>query len=525
MTVSPERRPGNVGRGLVTTTLDTVRPEPVRYLVPDLIPLGKLVMFAGKGGVGKTEITLDLTAAVTTGRPAFGLSYPSTDPANVLLISCEDDPADTIVPRLLACGADHSRVKFVKGTDGGTDKAGNHLTGAFTLANFRELEETLEDNPTIRLGVIDPAGAYIGRTRVDDHKDSELRSLLGPLAEVAARRSVTIILVKHLSKSASASAIDRVSGSVGYVNACRAVFLVTPDPTEPGRTLFLPGKGNHLRPGTRGRVFRLSPLSSADRERVSAYCGHLRPADRDELLGQLFRPTWDGAAEIDADAAFSETPRPRRADACAEWLVRFLGPFAWPEAEVRAAAQKEGFTQDNLKEAKTKLRREKRPLATKPKDKGGPCWSWIGDDRPAERPHTNHTPHSPESPETSGPDPDCPHTPDTREIPPDGKTGECGESGGKGSLGQESGVWGDSGAPGDGSPGPDQRCVLSLGSVFGAGAPDLLSAEPGDLDDRYAFEERAAILEFSEGLSREEAERRAREEMTRVGVAGEGGAA
>src|SRR5207244_482487 len=82
----------------------------------------------------------------------------------------------------------------------------------------------LQARPEGRLVVVDPAGAYIGKSGIDDHKDSDLRALLGPLAELAARHAVTILLVKHLNKGVTAKAVHKVGGSVGYVNAVRAAF-------------------------------------------------------------------------------------------------------------------------------------------------------------------------------------------------------------------------------------------------------------------------------------------------------------
>lgn len=101
--------------GLDTTRLDSIRPRPIRWLVPNLIPLGKLVLIAGDGGHGKTTLTLDMAANLTMGRPCFGKDYEAPEPCDVLLISCEDDFEDTVVPRLIAAEADLKRVHRVNG--------------------------------------------------------------------------------------------------------------------------------------------------------------------------------------------------------------------------------------------------------------------------------------------------------------------------------------------------------------------------------------------------------------------------
>jgi hypothetical protein len=362
--------------GLATTCLAGVRARPVKWLVDGVIPLGKLVMFAGDGGHGKTTLTLELAACLTTNRCWLGRSYAPPPAADVLLISCEDDLADTVVPRLQAVGADLARVYAV---DGVHDARGR--VQPFSLAHAQKLAEELVRRPGVRLVVIDPAGAYIGRTGVDDHKDSDLRSLLGPLAELAARHEVTIILVKHLNKGATARAVHKVSGSAGYVNAVRAAFVVCPDRGDAARKLFLPIKSN-LGPDAAGYAFRLEPVGEEDRKRVLEAQDHLGPEDRDRLARQLFRPAWEGEAGVTADEALGEAagrrPRQSKVELATEWLRQFLARYAYPSDEIQAAAVKAGFTFDNIKEAKALLKAEGLHNSNMGRFQGR-WWSGFGD--------------------------------------------------------------------------------------------------------------------------------------------------
>ena len=91
--------------------LADVAPSPVKWLWPGRIPLGKITVLDGDPGLGKSTLTLDLAALVTTGRP-----MPDGTPGiegTVILLSAEDDPSDTIRPRLEAAGADLSRVQLL----------------------------------------------------------------------------------------------------------------------------------------------------------------------------------------------------------------------------------------------------------------------------------------------------------------------------------------------------------------------------------------------------------------------------
>lgn len=306
---------------LVTSRLSDVQVRPVKWLVPDLIPRGKLTMIAGDGGHGKSSTTLDLIACVSTGRPAFGLEYDAPGPAQCLLISCEDDLADTVVPRLLAAGADLTRVQHVEGVE-----AADGTPQMFNLAHYNLLAAHLEANHDTRLVVIDPAGAYIGG-KVDDHKDSELRTLLAPLAELAAKYGVSIILVKHLNKGTNIKAVARVGGSVGYVNAVRSALLVAPDPEDDTRKFLLPMKSNLSRRPT-GLSYRLRDLDQGEADRLLAPLTHLSPEECQQLRGQLFRVNWLGPVSVSADDALAGPPKgkgpAKDLDNAQEWLAGYL---------------------------------------------------------------------------------------------------------------------------------------------------------------------------------------------------------
>jgi RecA-family ATPase len=393
-------------------------------LVPGIIPLGKLVMLAGDGGHGKSAMTLDLAACLTTGRPCLGLTYAPLPPAEVLLISCEDDLADTIVPRLLAAEADLTRCHSV---DGVRDASGK--CAPFSMAHFQAMEQELKKRPNVRLVVIDPAGAFVGRTGVDDHKDSELRALLGPLAEVAASRGVTILIVKHFHKGATARAVHKVSGGVGYVNAVRAGFVAVPDPEDEDRRLFLPLKFN-LGPRPAGLAYQTRSLDPNEAQAILARFDHLEPEDRERLAQQLFRIKWLGTVDASADDAVNAFGKreqgPNKVEKATEWVREFLAEFAYPSEEIMAAAKAAGFTFDNVKEAKARLKSE--GLYSTCKGFQGAWWSGFGKPEGWTLRPTPHTPHTPDAPQ-SGKDGYTTRTCANGSAPHSGQSGESFQSG------------------------------------------------------------------------------------------------
>lgn len=334
---------------LIVEALDRCRPKPTRYLVPGRIPAGMMGLLAGEGGHGKSMTTLELVAAVTAGRCAFGLTYPGPAAGKAVLISCEDDYERTVVPRLAALGANLSAVLRVRGVRTKADGA----TLDFHMGHYRELERLLRENREVRLVVIDPAGAYIGRAGVNEHKDSELRAVLGPLSEAANRTGATVLLVKHLNKSAGASAVQRVGGSTGYINAVRFAYLIAPDPADAERKLMLPIKANVLPSGTAGLAYRMAPIPPADARAVLlARWPDLDTDDLAALSAQLFRQEWE-KGEVKADPnevtrGEHRKPKAKTAEETADWMRSlFQEPgVAYPSAEVIEGGRSAGYGRD-----------------------------------------------------------------------------------------------------------------------------------------------------------------------------------
>jgi hypothetical protein len=299
--------------------LDSVKPEPIEYLVDGYIPLAKVTLFAGCGGMCKSAATLDVAGAVTTGRCAFGLKYTPPPPADVLLCFAEDDAGDTVVPRLLAAGADLRRVHEVQGI-----RSADGKRRPFSLADCGALAKDLEHRPAAKLVVIDPAGVFAGRTGIDTHKEAPVQAMLAELRDLAMTRRVAVVLVAHVNKSEEQKARNRVSGSAAFVNSARAAFLFTEDAAEDGRRLLLPIKCNFGRE-PQGLIYSPRRLTEEEVAAVQPALTHLTESRREELLAQLFRLEWRGQTTEKADEVLARRKTVQTdADRAADWLRVFL---------------------------------------------------------------------------------------------------------------------------------------------------------------------------------------------------------
>jgi putative DNA primase/helicase len=87
-----------------------IKPEPISWLWRHWLARGKMHIIAGQPGTGKTTLAMKMAATVSAGS-----HWPEGTKAtkgNVIIWSGEDDPADTLVPRLEASGADLNRIFF-----------------------------------------------------------------------------------------------------------------------------------------------------------------------------------------------------------------------------------------------------------------------------------------------------------------------------------------------------------------------------------------------------------------------------
>jgi hypothetical protein len=293
------------------------------------IPLGKLTLFAGDPGLGKSVVTLDVAARVTRGYSWPDGAAPSCEPGSVIVLSAEDDPADTIRPRLEAAGADLARIHIlqaVRRAKPSGETALEHFSLETDLADLQDAVAKLGD---VRLVVIDPISAYLGDT--DSHKNSTMRSLLSPLAGIAAGLGVAVVAVTHLNKS-NASPLYRASGSIAFVAAARAVWLFGKNPDDPAGRLMLPGKMNLAAEQT-GVAYTLTPS------------------------GNVAVVAWGEAVSVSADAILEQEGAERKSERLEvmEWLNERLSRGAVAQRDLKKDADREGFSWATVRRAKGAL--------------------------------------------------------------------------------------------------------------------------------------------------------------------------
>jgi putative DNA primase/helicase len=238
---------------MITCRASDVQPEKLIWVWPGLIPEGKLVLVGGPPGLGKSQLTAFIAATISNGGD-WPCNEGTTAVGNVIFMSAEDGIEDTIVPRLMAAGANLDRVHIVASAT----KPDGTGRKTFSLKTDVDLLETkAKEIRDVRLIIVDPISAYMGGS--DGHGNVETREVLEPLAEMANRLHIAVVAVTHLNKGGGGgnqTALNRFSGSIAFIAAARAAFAVLEDPENDERRFLLQAK-NNLGKKCKGLVFRM----------------------------------------------------------------------------------------------------------------------------------------------------------------------------------------------------------------------------------------------------------------------------
>ena len=197
----------------------TISPESIKWIWFGWIATGKFHVLAGQPGAGKTGTAVFVAATISRGDS--GGRWPDGTVAplgNVVILTCEDGLGDTIIPRLIAAGANMERVFVLTGTEE------NGRQRAFNPAkDLEHLMRRVTEIGNVSLIVIDPILQVVGG---DSHKNTEVRRALEPLVTFAEDHGIAILGITHVNKrSKGKDLIDRITGSLAFTAVARIVIL------------------------------------------------------------------------------------------------------------------------------------------------------------------------------------------------------------------------------------------------------------------------------------------------------------
>jgi hypothetical protein len=320
----------------------------------DRIPFGKITLFCGDPDRGKTLVSTWLAAVGTNGQNFPDDAINTTLPFHVLMLAGEDELDDTVKPRLVVAGADITKVHFLTEVE----QAGN-VRGFRLDYDVPVIENILREHPEIRMIIIDPVSNYLGDVPMVAEQD--VREVLKPLKEAAAKFKIAVVIIMHLNKKSDQDAIARVGGAMAFVGLARAswVFLRDDPPEEK--------EGDPKTPHTYSMLRLKNNLAQAEQTGLSYVIKaekipELNPFSEDECWTPYI--VWNGLAKIDDANAAMGNRRAKNSEvranskdakvmAAAKWLEGQLGGGTSKRgtvliADAKAAA---GIAEDHLRKA------------------------------------------------------------------------------------------------------------------------------------------------------------------------------
>ena len=344
---------GEDREGVHLVRADQIALEAVDYLDEPLIPLRVVTLVVGIDGVGKSTVLFH-----KAGRASRGLlqGAHAGHPVDVVVASSEDHPASVIAPRLMAAGADLSRIHIVKVRREG-------LEGEITFPDDMDDVADRVLSVNARLLIVDPLVAHL-HTRIDSHKAQHVRRALAPLARLAEEGHLAVAAVVHFNGSAAADVRGRISGSKALRDLARSVLVCGEDPHDETRNILVQDKNSFGPKAKTGQAYRIVPRDVEHQGSSFATSGVV----------------WLGNVEIDGRGLLLD---PRKSEHIDNPTDRQLGRDVILDAlegndrqwkDLLELLLAEGISQSSAKRARDDLVR--RGLIDKRKDGASGGWWW-----------------------------------------------------------------------------------------------------------------------------------------------------
>jgi len=325
-----------------------IKPQAITWLWPGWLPAGKLTILAGAAGTGKTTLALALASVITAGG-RWPDGTVSKSKGNVLIWSSEDVADDTLVPRLIAAGADLTRCHFIEGI------AQNGESVPFDPSqDIIELHRAAQAMGGVSLLLIDP---IVSAVAGDMHKANDVRRSLQAVVDFADAHDCAVIGITHFAKAgADRDPQDRVIGSQAFGALARMV-LVTAKEKDSTRRVLARAKSN-IAKDNGGVAYMIEPMTiDGGIETTCAMWGDVIEGTAREILGEV---EIDDSDDVSARDELKQMLADLLKDAGGSMPVKKL------QAEVRDA----GHSWDIAKRLKKELGVESAKMSM------GGAWVW-----------------------------------------------------------------------------------------------------------------------------------------------------
>lgn len=318
----------------VARKLSDIQLEEVTWIWPNFLPDRKITIVDGMPGVGKSTLTSEIAARITTGE-AFPNGI-SRKPRDVVFIAVEDGVADTIKPRIAAAGGNGEHAHSIH-----IEQGGNEITPDLER-HLGCIRETIQGIGNVGLLIIDPIMALLGNS-VDSYRDQDVRKVTTPLGRLAEELNLAILIVRHPNKGSTNNSLLRGGGSMAFIGSARVGLVVGKHPDNPDIRVLAISKSN-IGTMNESLEFQLTNDETYNCARIE----------------------WIGSSKLTADNLYEDQNSEEKSltEEAMDWLTEFLSDGGMDLPTIKREAAKSGITDKSLRRAREKLKIEPKRQGT-----------------------------------------------------------------------------------------------------------------------------------------------------------------
>lgn len=310
-------------------TLDQFEEKEIEWLVSGYIPKGCVTLLCSDGGIGKTSLWCDTLAALTTGKStifdkALEIPFHTGDTHSVMYFSKEDPTEQVLKHKLLVAGADQSKIRCFGLDD---ERMSKIWYGSLLL-------EKLVEKYQPDIVVFDTLQAFLPEG-VEMSKRKDMRDALNPLNQLGAKFGTAFLMIMHTNKSNN-SGRQRMADSSDIWDLGRSALMA--GRTKDENICYLSHEKSNYTTLQKTILFRVTEEGGIE------FKGTSRRKDRDYM----------------ADNISSPAPSPKM-DEAIDFIIENVED-GMEVAELEKMAKAAGITISTLREAKAKLKKDKRIL-------------------------------------------------------------------------------------------------------------------------------------------------------------------
>jgi RecA-family ATPase len=299
---------------VIIRRLSSVKAKNIDWLIYPMLAKGKMTIFHGEPGKGKSQASIYIAAGVSMG--GVYIDGQPIEKGEVLFITAEDEASDTLKPRLMACGADVENIVELQWI---INKEGR--IKMFNLEDhISELKKAVAQLPNLKLIIIDPISAFLGKV---DSNSGAVRGLFAELKPITEERGCALLIIAHHNKTSGMKALNKISGNVSFGAAARISYVFGNNPNNivvedvEEKFIMAQSKNNLVKEETNSQIYN---IESAE-------------VEEDGIIIKTSRIKWLGVSTMTSQEIVDFMPgknsklgRPNeKRQECIDEIINFMG--------------------------------------------------------------------------------------------------------------------------------------------------------------------------------------------------------